>query len=114
MSYDDKLIWKNGKRTAPFDKATGSLQDYPHIWAKPKDYEVREALPFTATLKLIDFSRGRSAATFWWEDVDHPGRQYPMFMSGALKLIQAGKAGSVSGEWKIVKRGGNYGIEAVA
>lgn len=67
--------------------------------------------PFTATLRLIELERGRSAARFWWED--EVGTRYPMFGQGVVEMLQNVDLhrGVVSGTWIAVKRGANYGIE---
>lgn len=68
--------------------------------------------PFTATMRLVTFQRGRSAARFVWEDQN--GTKYPMFMSGMEDLVKNSviEHGEVhESRWIVVRRGENYGIE---
>jgi hypothetical protein len=68
--------------------------------------------PFTATLRLAETRRGRSAAYFIWRADDD--REFPMFISDMLLLVQSGvrikPGGMVSTRWMVTKRGANYGI----
>jgi len=68
--------------------------------------------PFTATLRLAETRRGRSAAYFIWRSDDD--REFPMFISDMLLLVQSGvtirPGGMVSTWWMVTKRGANYGI----
>lgn len=70
--------------------------------------------PFEATLVLVDYERGRSAARFVWHDQQTDTR-YPMFMSGMLDLVKNHSLhkGRVTATWQVVKRGQNYGLEAL-
>jgi hypothetical protein len=71
----------------------------------------RPNLPFVAALRLASTCRGRSAAYFIWQD--DAGREFPMFISDMLALIQGGTivAGrKVTAHWIVTKRGANYGI----
>lgn len=74
--------------------------------------EWRRNDPFSATLWLAETRRGRSAAYFIWRSGD--GREYPMFISDMLQLVQSGvtikPGGAVSTRWMVTKRGANYGI----
>lgn len=74
--------------------------------------EVRPNDPFHATLRLMYLERGRSAARFWWKDVD-TGTMYPMFGQGIVEMLSNVTLvhGFVEGDWIAVKRGANYGIE---
>lgn len=69
--------------------------------------------PFEATLVLVNYERGRSAARFIWEDPDTSTR-YPMFMSGMVDLVKGHRIekGVATATWIVVKRGQNYGLEA--
>lgn len=85
------------------------LMEYP----AHKEIDWRPNDPFEATLVLIDYERGRSAARFIWEDPTTQTR-YPMFMSGMVDLVKGHKIikGIVTATWIVVKRGQNYGLEA--
>lgn len=76
----------------------------------------RPNVPFTATLRLAESRRGRSAAYFIWHDEDD--REFPMFISDMLLLVQSGVSikpgGMVSTRWMATKRGANYGIRHAA
>lgn len=67
--------------------------------------------PFAATLRLVETRRGRSAAYFIWHD--EADREFPMFISDMLLLVQSEVAiagGAVTTRWMVTKRGANYGI----
>lgn len=87
-----------------------ALLEYVGGWEK--DIEWRPNIPFTATLKLDSLERGRSAARFWFEDLD-TGTQYPFFGQGLTEMLSKVTLvnGVVTGRWIAVKRGANYGIE---
>lgn len=75
----------------------------------------RPNVPFAKTLRLVETRRGRSAAYFIWHDED--GREFPMFISDMLGLVQSGVAiagGTVTTRWMVTKRGANYGIRHAA
>jgi hypothetical protein len=69
-------------------------------------------VPFAATLRLAETRRGRSAAYFIWRSDDD--REFPMFISDMLALVQSGvtiaDGGVVTTRWMVTKRGANYGI----
>lgn len=83
-------------------------------YAAYKEIEWRPNDPFETTLVLVGQERGRSAARFIWEDPTTQTR-YPMFMSGMLDLVKNHTIikGIVTATWIVVKRGQNYGLEAV-
>lgn len=100
-------------------------RDYPdarrtddgYVWGEPRIVKPdwRPNVPFAATLHLAETRRGRSAAYFIWRDDD--GREFPMFISDMLLLVQSGVAiagGAVSTRWMVTKRGANYGIRHAA
>jgi len=75
------------------------------------DYDWRPNEPFRAKMKLVAYSRGRSAANFDVEDEN--GVPYTVFMKDTLDLLR--NHGMVKGEtdeltWVFCKRGENYGI----
>lgn len=97
-------------RWMPVEDQRRSLLEY--VGGYEKDVEWLPNDPFTATLKIESLERGRSAARFWFEDVDS-GTQYPFFGQGLtdmLSKVEMSK-GVVTGTWIAVKRGANYGIE---
>lgn len=67
--------------------------------------------PFHAILTLQGSSRGRSSAVFNWTDSE--GTRYPMFMASMTYLLENSDVfhGTVEGQWIVVKKGTNYGLE---
>lgn len=94
---------------APYD-ADGWLLHYPSNVAEWRPMET-----FTATLRLLGNSRGRSAVTFEW--VDQDGRHWPMFVTDLTALVTSGnrieRARTQSLDWEVCKRGQNYGIRLI-
>jgi hypothetical protein len=74
--------------------------------------EWRDNVPFEATLTIRNLERGRSAARFWFEDVDNQVR-YPFFGQTLVDMLSESVMdhGKVTGTWIVVKKGSNYGIE---
>ncbi len=72
----------------------------------------RPNVPFKATLTLKRMETGRSAVRFWWHD-EATDTDYPMFGDAIVETlkIQNATGGKVTGEWIVVKKGANYGIE---
>lgn len=90
-----------------------------HIpWAHRKKYkvEMRENLPFAATLRYLDYETGRSTVRAVM--TDEKGRQYPMFIKDFDRLLREAphtakiRDGAIwfSGDWQVAKRGSNYGL----
>lgn len=113
-------------------RANGGRYEYGSL--QGMDYEARAALdlrpvynepemrpndPWSGTLRLDDFMRGRSAARFiWYADGDpvDQRRTYPMFMVDMLELVKTQgvqPGGLVHGRWTVAKRGANFGIKLV-
>ncbi|MEV1168574.1 hypothetical protein [Nonomuraea sp. NPDC049784] len=101
---------------APYDEQ-GNLIHYPktrYTYANgvrteiPYDWRLNE--PFTATLKVTGFERGRSAARFFWADQD--GHEFPMFLKDLDQMLMTADftRGTVTGRWDVAKRGENYGL----
>lgn len=86
------------------------LLEYVGGWEK--DVEWLANTPFTATLKIHNLERGRSAARFWFVD-EATGTRYPFFGQGLVDMLSQVSLdhGVVTGTWIAVKRGANYGIE---
>lgn len=80
--------------------------------------EWRPIVPVTGTFRYDGYSRGGSAAYFWWLDTA-TGTRYPMFMAGMDDLMLGGHVQSMGGATffvgtvTVVKRGQNYGIRMV-
>src|SRR4051812_20418369 len=93
---------------APYD-GQGNLMNYPETWRGAQMHPVQE---FTGTLKLIDYTKGRSAVNFIFQDMN-TGRQYPMFLKDFFDLADKMTHGVITRKWTVVKRGQNYGIAPV-
>ena len=107
--------WDPKKPVAPFSP-DGDMQHYPEGSGHGVNRvgpEWREVQPFEATLVFAGYRRGRSAAYFLWENAN--GDCFPMMLSDLsdLLLTRTIDGGEVSGTWRLVKRGQNYGIAAV-
>lgn len=77
------------------------------------EYEWRPNKPFTASLEMEGFGRGRSSTVFNWVD-PATGTMYPMFVSSLAVLLKSevlihGKTDLIP--WIVVKKGANYGVE---
>lgn len=85
------------------DGRTGKVNIGP-VW-KP-------IVPIVATLEYDGYSRGRSAAYFWWKDIDTQVL-YPMFMTDLDEILTDGLIDGkcITGTFTIIKRGQNYGIK---
>lgn len=106
MTYYPQPPWDASNPVAPFDSA-GDLVDWP---ARYREYDWRPVEPFPAVMRLVGSSRGRSSATFEWED--DKGQTWPMFMTDMVDLIRRGEIseGTATGVWTVRKRGTNYGL----
>lgn len=114
----------------PFGGMSGNFQSYPQNeteWLKdvPADAPWNQRsirhepkwVPnsvFAATLRVVDFTRGRSAARLVLEDVNE-GTRYEMFMSDVTDMLRHANIvdGQIAGDWTFCKRGSNYGLRAV-
>lgn len=99
--------WDAKRPVVPFD-GHGNMLHYPESW---RNLEWKEQLPFRAALHLVDYQRGRSAAYFEWR-ADN-GRTYPMFLKefvAAVRLLELHEGATEVRQWRVVKRGQNYGI----
>jgi hypothetical protein len=109
VPYGTKRMWVDGgieEHEALLEYTYGDPQ-YPASGVTYKDNE-----PFEATLKIMSLERGRSAARFWFQDVN-TGTYYPFFGQTLVDMITASDLlkGVVTGTWIAVKKGQNYGIE---
>ena len=104
-------------RKAPFDKDGNLLH-----WASPTatqpwhfDYANtwEERGEFNATLRYLDYRRGRSAAYFLFEDVATE-KQYPICMSDFCgRVLRELHNGVVTGRWLIAKHGQNFSLQRI-
>ena len=76
-------------------------------------HEWKEAKPFHATLKIVGYSKGRSAANFDLQSVHNTETTYTVFMVDTIDIITKNTLvnGELTGYWLPVKRGANYGIK---
>lgn len=78
--------------------------------------EWRPIVPVTGTFRYDGYSRGHSAAYFWWKDAGTDTR-YPMFLTDMDDLLAGAHLQSMGGATffvgtiTVVKRGSNYGIK---
>lgn len=79
-------------------------------WAQCGVKEWRKNTPFSATLRLDSFQRGRSAAHFILKD--DAGHEYTIFAKFLLEALQGDTcySGWLHGKWAFAKRGANYSI----
>lgn len=100
---------------------TYTYESYPYVDPAPttadKDHwkmerlgEWRKNLPFTASLRLSEFQRGRSAAHFILKDA--AGHEFTIFAKFLLDALQHNTChnGWFHGRWAFAKRGANYSI----
>ena len=117
---DQYKTWKSGvQEYAPFttreDNWRGIKPGSLSSWGHSSDVWKDVMEPFEATLKYKEYSKGRSSVTFYWEDIK-TGLTYPMFISSLGEILEKGKVFSgeqISGRWKVIKKGSNFGIKYV-
>ena len=104
-----------GDYQIPFD-ADGNQQHYPESsWRGDPSLGQRERVgpdwrpndPFEDTLTYVGFSRGRSAAYFNFKRAD--GKSVTVFLKEMDEMLPHMVNGKVSGVFRFVKRGENYG-----
>jgi hypothetical protein len=92
----------------------GQVLDYVGYYEERAPEVVWEDVKvFGATLKLTDRRRGRSAMTFFFDDLTTPGRSYPMKVGSffdALLLFGMSPGGEITGVWSFGKQGQNYSL----
>ena len=92
------------------------VQAYKKMLTYPDFHHEYRPLPnFEASLRLIDWERGRSAVTYWWEDV-FTGVKYPMNGKATFETLQSVdlvKGVTSRNMWKANKNGANYSISPV-
>ena len=89
----------------PRNRETGEIQTYNGFNCEMVDTPV-----IFATMKIVGYSRGRSAARPQVED--ERGNTYEMFLRDWLdvQLRHGWPKDGVHGEWTFCKRGTNYGL----
>lgn len=108
----DKWNDEAGKTGKPIPgDVKGSLYNYYSGYSYEGEAEWVENFEFEKTLTYVDYGRGRSAVTFYFDGPD--GERYPMFIKDFDKLIRKYSLtnGTVTAKWDFVKRGSNYGIK---
>ena len=96
----------------PFEAKTGKLLGYATAFDEDNDRVVwKDNYEFTGALEFIGTRRGRSSAQFVVRDEND--NTYPMFMSGALEVLQKAvvSGGKAYGKWHFCKRGQNYAVQ---
>lgn len=93
---------------------TGDILYYPqpiydHINQKQIQPVNVPNFEFTATLKMIGYSRGMSSVLFKFKD-DIADKEYVMFISDFINLVPHMNAGVVTGTFTYCKKGKCYGI----
>jgi hypothetical protein len=85
------------------------MLSYPETYRK--DFEWIELEPFTAVMRVVDYSRGRSSVTFTLVD-QATGHMFHMFPVDAIEMIKTCDLhnGETANVWEPCKRGANYGI----
>ena len=96
-------------RKVPFSKNRGDMLNYPQA-GYGDVIEWREAKEFLATFRYETYERGRSAATFWFRDIN-ANVLYPMFMTDFDKVAHRMDRGIIKAYWIATKRGNNFGIK---
>lgn len=94
---------KIGNYQIPFDEKGNQLH-YPGL----KDVVWKDNREFYAHLAYSGFQRGRSAANFLFKHPD--GRQVTMFLKEFDSVAEKMVAGVLSGTFRFIKRGENYGV----
>ena len=89
----------------------GEEVSYEATWDNKKEiWKPNEEVELT--LHYLNYTRGRSAVTFYWEDEN--GHYYPMFIKDVDLLLRMNMGASqIHGIFTYVKRGSNYGIKLV-
>lgn len=91
----------------------------PYVWGRQdaehnRKYVWEDNEVFEASLKFKGFQRGRSAAHAIYTKADDESWEVTMFMTDLKDVINAGLAPLyLSGRFKYVKRGTNFGVKLV-
>jgi hypothetical protein len=106
-------VGKKAHQLAPFD-SKGNMLDYTPREPGEGGLDWRPREPFTETLTIEGWSRGRSSVTMDWYTKDR--RHYSMFASDFMDLLLRGDLGAgipgltIAGTWIVRKSGSNYGV----
>lgn len=86
----------------------GVPRDMP--WGYSENFEMRENLPFEATLTFVKYALDSQSRYFIWKDAQDV--YYPMFENEIPSIIQhgVGDGGTISALWIFKKRGPKFGI----
>lgn len=92
---------------------TAIIRDHEGYWTKPLPILEHPAETFGAHMRILDGHRGRSAAQVEVQDVA-TGYKYTVFFQGFIEAVKmfGVTEGFITGRFRHVKRGSNYGIEA--
>lgn len=97
------------------DMLETSFCTYPNLPNfTPSEYDVaqwRNNDPFGATMTYLRYGVGRSAITIYW--TDEYMHEYPMIGRYFFELVHLMDKGSITGNWKAIKRGSTYGLVLV-
>ena len=101
---------KTGAYQIPYDEH-GSMREYAGYGAT----EWRDNDPFSATMQVVGYERGRSAVRVIMEN-EATNQRFPMFISDVVDLMMTSDIidGKVSGTWAGTKKGQNYGLSKVS
>jgi hypothetical protein len=100
LNYPDKL---NRFKRLPED---WSITQY-----RSQDIEWKPNQEFTATMKYVGYSRGKSSVSMHMED--EAGTTYSMFISDFEVIIPLMALGVIRAKWTFCKKGQNYGLKLV-
>lgn len=101
-----------GDYEIPFD-AKGNQQHYGENWGIDGrcGSKWKQNFDFNDVLTYEGFERGRSAAYFIFRRTD--GTQVTMFLKEFDSCVKHFNAGKVTGRFRFIKRGQNYGVARV-
>ncbi len=98
---------KVGDYQIPFDK-DGNQLHYPETWSY-RGCVWKDNDPFEDTIEPVTLERGRSAAYFVFKRKSD-GTEVTMFMKDLMEAFNKINNGKITGTFRFVKRGMNYGI----
>lgn len=85
--------WQNGK---PFEYGEEGLT-------------FKDNFVWPDTLKIVDYSRGRSSAIFILKSI-RTERKYFVFMKDMMEILKYSELGMITGIFTFAKRGTNFGV----
>lgn len=113
MAWDRKVPFLDGKMLDYCDGWTERYYDYDEKVQKQREISWEPVAEFKAMLKLTGQARGRSAASFYLDDLTSPGRSYVMKFGAfydAIIAFGAKPGGEITGTWTFAKQGANYSL----